>query len=157
MNELTQVEALEYYESGEWRSMTNDQLAIFQLDQPRVCVPWDVFRAALESSMDRPVFDFELLDKEKLKSELTERIKRRNQDGEKTEIPWLDYPENHPHFGQAVEVLTHSQKAGTDKPLLAIFTFPHWRFAFVTENFGWETGEIVKWRPMDPKGADNGN
>ncbi len=48
------------YESGFWEEMSDYDRAKFQLFEDRLCMPFKVFHAAIESVLGRPVFVHEL-------------------------------------------------------------------------------------------------
>jgi hypothetical protein len=54
-----------------WEKMTKKQIAMFQLFEPKLCMPFDIFHEAIESVLGRPVFTHEFgLNYEGLKSEI---------------------------------------------------------------------------------------
>lgn len=57
---ISTEEAVALAESHFWDDMTDREIAGFQLFQEKLCMPFDVFQAALEQSLGRPVFTHEL-------------------------------------------------------------------------------------------------
>lgn len=58
-HKLTKAEAVAFYDSGEWRSWSAEQIAELQLFQDLLCVPFDVFHKAVEEVLGRPVWTHE--------------------------------------------------------------------------------------------------
>lgn len=59
MKQLTKEQAIAFYENKLYEGMTHCQIAEFQLEQDRLCVPFDVFHYAIEKSLGRPVYTHE--------------------------------------------------------------------------------------------------
>jgi hypothetical protein len=59
MKQLTKEEAIEFYESGKWEDWPDRALVGFQLFQRRLCIPFEVFHAATEKVLGRPVWTHE--------------------------------------------------------------------------------------------------
>jgi len=59
MKQLSEEEAILIYESGKWKDWSDRALVGFQLFQRRLCMPFDVFHAAIERVLDRPVYTHE--------------------------------------------------------------------------------------------------
>ena len=59
---MTRQEAIEKYNSKFWLTMTHKEIAKFQINENRLCVPFDVFHEAIEFTLGRPVFTHELID-----------------------------------------------------------------------------------------------
>lgn len=57
---MTQEEAIALAKTGFWKDMSARDVAIFQLSELRLCMPFDVFHAALEEALGRPVFTHEM-------------------------------------------------------------------------------------------------
>lgn len=57
--EITEAEAIALAESGFWREMPAREIAEFQMFTPRLCMPFDVFRKAMEDALGRPVWTHE--------------------------------------------------------------------------------------------------
>lgn len=57
--QLTRDEAVALYESGKWKTWPAAELAVFQLQQDRLCVPFDAFHGAVEKLLGRPVYTHE--------------------------------------------------------------------------------------------------
>jgi len=60
MIQLNKEQAIAYAESREWEKLDDRTLALFQLDQKLLCVPFDRFHQAVERSCGRPVYSHEL-------------------------------------------------------------------------------------------------
>ena len=63
---MTKEQAIALHDSGFWREMTLEDRARFQLHEPRLCMPFDVFHEAVEKTLGRPVFTHEFADSEAL-------------------------------------------------------------------------------------------
>lgn len=59
MEQLTKEQAIEFHENKKWEQMTETERALFQLNQEKLCMPFDVFHKAVESTLKRPVFTHE--------------------------------------------------------------------------------------------------
>ena len=59
MIQLTSEQAIAYGESGEWKNLDDRTLAIFQLQQDCLCIPFDRFHEAVERAAGRPVWTHE--------------------------------------------------------------------------------------------------
>ena len=57
---MTKQEAIEKYNSKFWLTMTNKEIAKFQINEERLCVPFDIFHKAVEKTLDRAVLTHEL-------------------------------------------------------------------------------------------------
>jgi hypothetical protein len=56
---LTQEEAIELSKTNFWEKMSPREIATFQMFEPRLCMPFDVFHEAIEKTLGRPVFTHE--------------------------------------------------------------------------------------------------
>ena len=56
MKELTQQQAIDLAETEFYKDLTPDEIVRFQLFEPLICMPFDVFHEAIEKVLDRPVF-----------------------------------------------------------------------------------------------------
>lgn len=71
MKRLTKEQAIAFYENKCYENMTARQIAEFQMEQDRLCMPIDVFMKALSDTLGRPVYTHELgLNREGLMKEL---------------------------------------------------------------------------------------
>ena len=52
---LTKKSAIELENKGFWTKMNNDDIARFQLYQPILCIPFNIFQGCLEKLFDRPI------------------------------------------------------------------------------------------------------
>lgn len=59
MKQLTKEQAIEFYDNKSWQQMGPNRRARFQIQQDRLCMPFDVFQAAVEETLGRPVFTHE--------------------------------------------------------------------------------------------------
>lgn len=75
MRQLSQEEAITFYEGRKWEPMSERERAAFQMYQDRLCMPFEVFHAAVEKTLGRPVFTHEFgLNREGLIAELHKDI-----------------------------------------------------------------------------------
>lgn len=70
MKQLTKEQAIAFGENKLYEGMTSRQIAEFQLNQERLCMPFDVFHKAVEEALGRPVWTHEFAFLENLKQEL---------------------------------------------------------------------------------------
>lgn len=68
-NELTVEQAIALYEQRFWEPLSAEERAKFQLFQERLCMPFDVFHAALEQALKRPVWTHEIAQIDLLRKE----------------------------------------------------------------------------------------
>ena len=69
MRQLSEREAIDFYNAGIWRGWSLKEVARFQLFQRRVCVPSDLFHKAVGELLGRPVYNHEFADAERLRQE----------------------------------------------------------------------------------------
>ena len=75
MKQLTKEQAIAFCDNKCYEGMSKRQIAEFQIEQDRLCVPFDVFHKAIEKTLGRPVFTHEFaLNRDGLKKELFEEI-----------------------------------------------------------------------------------
>lgn len=67
---ITMEQAIGLYDTRFWESMNYEERAIFQLFEERLCMPFDVFREALEMTLGRRVENQEILFGDKLGAEI---------------------------------------------------------------------------------------
>ena len=68
---MTKDQAVALYESCFWNAMTARDIAMFQLFEDRLCMPIEIFHAAIEEALGRPVYTHEFgLNRDGLKGEL---------------------------------------------------------------------------------------
>lgn len=60
MKQLTKKQAIAFAENKCYEGMTSRQIAEFQLNQDRMCMPFDIFHEALEKELGRPVYTHEI-------------------------------------------------------------------------------------------------
>lgn len=73
---LTKVEAIKAYKSKWWEGQTDEEIAEFQIHEPRLCCPFEVFHKAVETWLGRPVWTHEFADPQALIDEKAGKIKR---------------------------------------------------------------------------------
>ena len=56
---MTKQEAITLHDSEFWKGMSQKDIATFQLTEERLCMPFEVFQKAMESTLGRPVFTHE--------------------------------------------------------------------------------------------------
>jgi hypothetical protein len=74
MKEFTQQEAIDFYESNVWKNWSLEEIALFQLHQPKLCVPFVMFHESVEALLDRSVWTHELDNPENLLAEYKGRV-----------------------------------------------------------------------------------
>lgn len=67
---ITMEQAVSLYDTRFWESMNYEERAIFQLFEERLCMPFDIFREALEMTLGRRVKNQEILLGDKLGVEI---------------------------------------------------------------------------------------
>lgn len=71
MKQLTKEEAIAFIENKCYEGWSYRQIAEFQMEQDRLCVPFGVFHEAIEKTLGRPVYTHEFgLNREGLRKEL---------------------------------------------------------------------------------------
>lgn len=70
MEQLTKEQAIAFHDSEVWKDWTSRQIAEFQLEQDKLCVPFDVFHKAIEDTLGRPVWTHEFAFRDNLRKEL---------------------------------------------------------------------------------------
>lgn len=70
MTQFTYEEALAYYNSGQWKNLTAQEITSMGLYQDRLCMPFDVILDAASNALNRPVYTHEFLNPQRLKDEL---------------------------------------------------------------------------------------
>lgn len=70
MKQLTKKQALAFYENKLYAGLTKRQIAEFQLEQQRLCVPFEIFHEAMQEALGRPVYTHEFAFPDLLKKEL---------------------------------------------------------------------------------------
>lgn len=73
MKELTREEAIAFGESKKYEGMSAVEIAEFQLNQAKLCMPFEVFQNAVMEALGRPVFTHEFADAGRLRCELSEK------------------------------------------------------------------------------------
>ena len=70
MKQLTKEQAIAFGENKLYENMTYRQIAEFQMEQDKLCMPFGVFHEAMEKTLGRPVFLHEFAFREELRKEL---------------------------------------------------------------------------------------
>lgn len=60
MKQLTKEQAIAFAENRLYEGLSARQIAEFQMEQELLCMPFEVFHAALEKALDRPVYTHEI-------------------------------------------------------------------------------------------------
>lgn len=63
---MNKQEAIKLYDTKWWESKTKDEIAEFQIHEPKLCCPFDVFHEAVEAWLGRPVWTHEFADTQAL-------------------------------------------------------------------------------------------
>jgi len=58
---LTKEQAVEFAQTKQWESMDHKERAKFQMQQPLLCMPFDVFQEAVEKTLGYPVFTHQMV------------------------------------------------------------------------------------------------
>lgn len=56
---MTREEALALIDTKWWESRNSREIALFQFNEPRLCMPFALFHAAVEKTLGRPVWTHE--------------------------------------------------------------------------------------------------
>lgn len=67
---LTKEAAIAIHDSRDWEMLSLHELAVLQLHQKKLCIPFDKFHEAIEFALARPVFTHEFAYSDRLKAEL---------------------------------------------------------------------------------------
>lgn len=67
---MDKEQALKLVETKWWESATYEDIALFQLNERRLCCPFDVFQKAVEETIGRSVFTHEFVDPASLRAEI---------------------------------------------------------------------------------------
>lgn len=59
MKQLTEEQAIEFVQKGEWKNWSSEQIVAFQLFQDRLCVDFSLFQKAMQDVLGRPVWTHE--------------------------------------------------------------------------------------------------
>ena len=70
MKQLTEEQAIVFAENKCYKGMTYRQIAEFQIEQDRLCMPFNVFHEAIEKTLGRPVFTHEFAFRDVIRKEL---------------------------------------------------------------------------------------
>ena len=70
MKQLTKEQAIAFGENKCYEGMTYRQIAEFQMEQDKLCMPFGIFHEAMEKTLGRPVFTHEFAFRDSLKKEL---------------------------------------------------------------------------------------
>lgn len=69
MNQVTEQEAIEIYDSGIWKLWSDEEIVSFQLFQDRLCLSFDRFHEAVEKVFGRSVWTHEFAFRDALVAE----------------------------------------------------------------------------------------
>lgn len=56
---LTKEQALSLYDSKFWETMSHRERAVFQMNEGRLCMPFEIFHEAMEKAIGRSIFSHE--------------------------------------------------------------------------------------------------
>lgn len=70
MKQLTKEQAIAFGENKCYEDMTYRQIAEFQIEQDKLCMPFNVFHEAMEKTLGRPVFTHEFAFRDGIRKEL---------------------------------------------------------------------------------------
>lgn len=70
MKQLTKEQAIAFCENKCYEEMNYRQRAEFQIEQQLLCMPFDIFKEAIEKALGRPVFTHEFVFVDSIKKEL---------------------------------------------------------------------------------------
>lgn len=73
MKELTEEQALKIYNSGAWKTWSDEQIVRLQLYQDRLCVDFDRFHEAVEKVLGRSVWTHEFAFPQSLQDEYEQK------------------------------------------------------------------------------------
>ena len=71
---MTREQAIEMYNSNWWLSKSPQEIVKFQMNEDLLCMPFDLFHAAVEEVLDRSVYTHEFAF-EKFRDEVKELVK----------------------------------------------------------------------------------
>jgi len=71
---MTKEEAVSLYNSGWWKDKTPEETAEFQLNEEKLCCPFEVFHEAVEKYLGRPVWTHEFADFQRLLDEKNGKV-----------------------------------------------------------------------------------
>ena len=76
MKQMTREQAVAFGESKRWEELDYFERAMLQIEQHRLCIPFDIFHEAIEKALGRPVFTHEFSHREALRAELLKALVR---------------------------------------------------------------------------------
>jgi hypothetical protein len=56
---MNKKQAIKLGESKFWETMSHKEIAMFQMFEPLLCIPFDVFHEAMEKTLNRPIHTYE--------------------------------------------------------------------------------------------------
>jgi hypothetical protein len=68
--QLTRDEAIAFFDSKKWETMPDKELAIFQMEQDCLCVPFSRFQTAVAAALGREIWIHEMIHRDTLLQEL---------------------------------------------------------------------------------------
>lgn len=69
MKQFTKQQAIAIHDGGEWKDWTDEEIVKFQIYQNLLCVPWQVYRVAIETVLGRGVYTHEFANSKALQEE----------------------------------------------------------------------------------------
>ena len=75
---MNREEAIEKAKTKWWVGLSDYEIVKFQLYEPLMCMPFDLFQEAVENTLQRPVWMHEFADPDSLKKEFEGKIKTPN-------------------------------------------------------------------------------
>lgn len=71
---MTKEEAITMFNREDWKRMTLRERAVFQLNEDKLCMPFEKFHEAVEHALDRSVWTHEFANPKQLVAELEGKI-----------------------------------------------------------------------------------
>lgn len=67
---MTKEEAIAYYDSRQWATLSDRERAELQLSEDLLCMPFSLFHKSVEKALGRPVWTHEFANRVRLRKEL---------------------------------------------------------------------------------------
>ena len=96
---MNKKEAIKLYKSKWWKNKSDEEIAEFQIHEPRLCCPMEVFHRAVETWLGRPVWTHEFADPQAL---IDEKAGKR----------------------KAEDPITSLKRIAPNKPIIAVISIP---------------------------------
>jgi hypothetical protein len=71
---MEQYEALAIFKSNVWTKWTDEQIFLFQVREPKLCVKFSAFHKATEKMLGRPVWTHEFTNAKRLYEEYVSKV-----------------------------------------------------------------------------------